>query len=138
MKFTKRKIVLTLLAGSTLLILSPYILFYGSTEYDSIRERLRRIPFNSQAWQDPKQVNGDDPVRIRMIDDLMASKRLDRRSRAEVEKLLGNLTNEEYFTNYDLVYWLGPERGFMSIDSEWLVIKFDSRGFVSEYRIVRD
>jgi hypothetical protein len=31
-----------------------------------------------------------------------------------------------------------PERGFISIDSEWLVVRFDTAGKVSEYRIVRD
>jgi hypothetical protein len=29
----------------------------------------------------------------------------------------------EYFREYDYVYWLGPERGFVSIDSEWLVVR---------------
>jgi len=27
-------------------------------------------------------------------------------------------------TSDDYVYWLGPERGLFSIDSEWLVLKF--------------
>ena len=37
-----------------------------------------------------------------------------------------------------MVYWLGDERGYMSIDSEWLVVRLDGEGKVAEYRIVRD
>ena len=51
-------------------------------------------------------------------------------------------TIEMYQTNkwkeWDLVYWLGPERGPFGVDSEWLVIKFDSSGRVQDYQIVRD
>jgi hypothetical protein len=35
------------------------------------------------------------------------------------------------------VYWLGPERGFISIDSEWLGIKFKDN-VVIEVEILRD
>jgi hypothetical protein len=37
--------------------------------------------------------------------------------------LLGEPPKTEYFKEFDLVYYLGPERGFMGIDSEWLVLK---------------
>ena len=33
---------------------------------------------------------------------------------------------------------LGPERGFISIDSEWLVVRFGQGGRVTEYEIARD
>src|SRR5262245_66535007 len=33
--------------------------------------------------------------------------------------------------NHGLVYVLGPERSFMSIDYEWLLVDFDSGGKVS-------
>ena len=138
MKWTKWRIALAVVIVGTGVALSPYILLFGTLGYASIREHLHRVPFDSEAWQDPKQVDGDDPVRIRMVDDLMKSKRLDHHSRADVEKLLGKRTNEYYFKEYDLVYWLGPERGFMSIDSAWLVINFDSSGSVREYNVVRD
>lgn len=36
------------------------------------------------------------------------------------------------------MYWLGPERGFFSIDSEWLVIRLNSHGKVVDYHIERD
>jgi hypothetical protein len=63
---------------------------------------------------------------------------LDRLSRLDVEKLLGEPTNTRKFKEYDLVYWLGPERGLMHIDSEWLVVRFDEKGVLLSYAIVRD
>jgi hypothetical protein len=33
---------------------------------------------------------------------------------------------------------LGPERGLLRMDSEWLVLRLDSARRVSAYRIVRD
>ena len=97
------------------------------------------MPFNSEGWQDVKRVEGDDPIRIRMVDDLIRSRRLDRLSRTDVEKLLGKPTATNYFKDeYDMVYWLGPEREFISIDSEWLAISLDGNGAVRSYKIVRD
>ena len=60
------------------------------------------------------------------------------RSRGEIVALLGEPTTTDYFKDYDLVYWLGPERGLISIDSEWLVIRLDSLGRVSDFRLVTD
>jgi hypothetical protein len=137
MKVNGRRIAAAVVAVAVVL-LAPYIFLFGKDEYRSVREYLHRIPFNSSSWQDPKQAYGQDPVRIRMVDDLMHSKQLDHLSRAEVEKLLGTPPRTVYFREYDLVYWLGPERGFISIDSEWLVIKFDSKEIVQKYVILRD
>jgi hypothetical protein len=133
-----RKRLFALLGVFALIALSPAIYLFGRIGYDDLREHLRRIPFDSASWQDERQVVGHDPVRIRMVDDLINSRLLDHRSRNEVEKLLGPVPPEHYFQEYDLVYWLGPERDFMGIDSEWLVIKFDKNGIVSEYRLARD
>ena len=134
---TKRRIIIVV-AVVMVLALSPFIFLFGINSYHSARERLRRIPFESTSWQDPKQVDGQDPVRIRMVDELVRSRRLDHQSRAEVEKLLGKPTSTEYFKEYDFVYWIGPERGFISIDSEWLVISLDRNGIVHEYKVIRD
>ena len=43
-----------------------------------------------------------------------------------------------YFAAWDMVYWLGPERGFIRIDSEWLVLRLAKDGRVLDNRIVRD
>ena len=78
------------------------------------------------------------PTRLRMIDDLMASKRLNGLKRDQVESLLGPRDDTDKWEDWDLVYWLGPERGLIRIDSEWLVIRFDSGERVTDYQLVRD
>ncbi len=88
------------------------------------------------AWQDEARVR--EGVRLGMADRLVARESLLGKSRAEVVALLGDPTETEYFHEWDLVYWLGPERGFISIDSEWLVVRFGDGGTVADYRIVRD
>ncbi len=82
-------------------------------------------------------VNSKDYVRIKMVDDLLNRNNLIGMSKNEVNDLLGVPPKTEYFSNYDYVYWLGPERGFMSIDSEWLVIKFENDKVI-EAKITRD
>ena len=73
-----------------------------------------------------------------MVDDLIERISLRGRTRAQVVELLGEPPKTEYFNDFDLVYWLGPERGIMSIDSEWLVMKLDQNGLVIERRLVTD
>jgi len=52
--------------------------------------------------------------------------------------ILGEPPKTEYFKEFDLVYYLGPERGFMGIDSEWLVLKLGPEGRVKRATIARD
>ena len=64
---------------------------------------------------------------------------LDGRTRPEVVELLGPADDTSKWRDWDLVYHLGPERkGLFRIDSEWLVIRLDSRRAVVSYRIVAD
>ena len=55
-----------------------------------------------------------------------------------VVAVLGEPTRTDYFKEFDFVYWLGPERGLISVDSEWLVIKLDPSGRVSQAQVVTD
>jgi hypothetical protein len=73
-----------------------------------------------------------------MVDDLLRKHPLIGKSRVEVEKLIGIPPPTEYFRSYDLVYWLGPERSFFGIDSEWLGVRFDSNQRVVEATLLRD
>lgn len=82
-----------------------------------IRERHR---FSREKWlEEPEN-------RTRIVDDLLAEYPLVGMTGEEVLALLGDHDNEAgYFQQEDrLVYWLGPERGLMSIDSEWLILDF--------------
>ena len=51
---------------------------------------------------------------------------------------LGAQLHTGYFKDLDLVYWLDPERNFVSIDSEWLLIRLDSEKSVTDYKILTD
>lgn len=73
-----------------------------------------------------------------MVDDLLLKFPLKGKTRAEVISLLGKPQAKSYFGNYDLVYWLGSEHGFISLDSEWLLIKINKQGVVDEYSIAHD
>jgi hypothetical protein len=77
-------------------------------------------------------------VRLRMADDLVGHKRLIGLTRQEVIVRLGEPPKTEYFKESDLVYYLGPERSFISIDSEWLVLKLGPDGRVTMATIARD
>ena len=91
--------------------------------------------FDSSLWG-----NSQTPasVRLRMADDLVENKKLIGLTRQEVVARLGEPPKTEYFKEFDLVYYLGPERGFISIDSEWLVLKLGPDGRVVRATIVRD
>ena len=94
--------------------------------------------FTPALWQDPKASQYPRFIRGCLVDDLMAHTPIRGRSRADIVALLGEPPQTGYFKDYDLVYWLGPERGLMSIDSEWLVMRLDSTGRVAEFRLVTD
>ncbi len=90
--------------------------------------------FDPIAWQRADEVRS---VRTSMVDDLLRSGHLQDLTRAETEELLGQPTDTSRYDDWDMVYWLGPERGFISIDSEWLVIQLVN-GRVAEARLTRD
>jgi hypothetical protein len=92
-------------------------------------------PFDSQRWKATDTVKA---TRGPMADRLIAQRRLVGLSKAEVVALLGPPTDTTYFSDWDLVYVLGMERGFFSIDHEWLVVRLNDRGRVSEARLVTD
>ena len=92
--------------------------------------------FDPVAWQDESQVQ--QGVRLGMADRLIARRSLLGKTRAEVVELLGEPPTTEYFADWDMVYWLGPERGFFGIDSEWLVLRFSEDQRIVDNQIVRD
>ena len=140
---TLLRLLLGSLASAGLVVCLLFAAVVGFSLGKSILDTDR---FNSTAWKDSTQVYAReavwffvrDPVRIRMIDDLVTNHDLTGLSRDSVITLLGEPPHTAYFRDWDLVYWLGPERGFISIDSEWLVIGFDNTNKVAIYQVVRD
>ena len=110
----------------------PAIVGYENT---SLAEIISREKFARVAWK--RAEKGDEPIRIKMVDDLLRNYSLVGMSRTQIDALLGVPPKTDYFSNYDYVYWLGPERGWMSIDSEWLCIKFKNDQVV-EAKVLRD
>ncbi len=92
--------------------------------------------FDPAIWNDESHARHG--ARLTLADDIVRRELLSGMSRAQVISLLGKPPPTSYFADWDLVYWLGPERGFISIDSEWLVVRFDAREQVSEYCIAQD
>ncbi|OJE53318.1 hypothetical protein BAQ48_04795 [Bacillus luti] len=89
--------------------------------------------FNQNRWLN------DADKRVHMVDDLLQKYKLIGKSNEEIIKLLGDPTetrNEEVGATTS--YYLGNERGFISIDSERLVLQFDNDGNVIEYKVQRD
>jgi hypothetical protein len=104
----------------------------------AIEEYRHERSFDRAAWLRNDKRDAMWPARLTMVDDMMKRRLLAGATRDSVERLLGHADQTEYFKDWDSVYWLGPERGLIRIDSEWLVIKFSSDGRVSDARLVRD
>ena len=90
--------------------------------------------FDPVAWKDPVQV--EQGVRLSMADRLVAWHTLAGKTREQVLDLLGEPASRR--AAGELIYYLGPERGFISIDSEWLSLLFGPDGRVAHSFIWRD
>jgi hypothetical protein len=81
------------------------------------------------------------PPRLCMVDDLIRSEQLLGKTPAEVIELLGPSAAKgfPYGANAaDILYYLGPDRTFFRMDSEWLLLKFGEDGKLSRQWIYRD
>ncbi|WLR55434.1 hypothetical protein LC048_24780 [Mesobacillus subterraneus] len=89
--------------------------------------------FNQDRWlKKPEE-------RVDMVDSLLSEVNLKGKTKAEIIELLGEQEKDVYFKEpNNLVYYLGAERGFISIDSEWLVIWFDDKGKMTNYEVKTD
>jgi len=84
------------------------------------------------AYADPRVGH-----RTAIVDDLLRDYELKGMTSAQIEQLLGPQSQTDMMRGHDRVYWLGPERGWMSLDSEWLLVDFKN-GRVSSYELTRD
>ena len=98
-----------------------------------------RIPFDRDVWMSHGAAHDKPYPRRFMADELIQNDALKGLTKAQVSEMLGDPGNHGYFVDYDLVYWLGPERITFGIDSEWLAITIDKKtGRVEGYRILTD
>lgn len=95
-------------------------------------------PFDSATWKATKGDTSDYAPRLYMVDYLMERQLLLGKTKSEVLELLGepdraNAGVRQDVVSYDrdLIYWLGPERSFLRIDSEMLVIDIGDDGLVT-------
>jgi hypothetical protein len=118
------RVILTTLLALALVIGGGIYLVYSLLKPD---------PFDQERWfNHPAE-------RVEMVGHLLSKVQLKGMTRDEIIALLGEQEEEIYFKEQNnLVYYLGDERGFMSIDSEWLVIWFDGENRVTDYEIKTD
>ncbi len=89
--------------------------------------------FSTERWLNKPE------ERVYMVDDLLEHYKLNGMTSEEVDKLLGNPTQTEYFKEENnIVYYLGDERGLISIDSEWLILFFNDKNEVIKYSLKTD
>jgi hypothetical protein len=97
--------------------------FFGS----NIDRFFNARSFDLNLWKNRAvAMSRDRPVRSYMAEDLMRQHDLLGKSTTEIGSLLGTPDDRRSIncTSYDL-YWLGPSRSFIKLDSEWLAIRFD-------------
>ena len=118
---------------------SVYLLALGLLLFGpALSDHRHRTAFDAANWRANARADPMYPARLTMVDDLLARGLLERATRDSVTRLLGPRDSTSYFQEWELVYWLGPERGLIRIDSEWLVIAFGADDRVSAARIVTD
>jgi hypothetical protein len=101
-------------------------------------EKVNLLDFEPVKWQSARKRDSSyQSVRLRMADSFLADQKPVGKSRDQIVALLGEPDDTPYFSNYDMVYYLGPERGFMGIDSEWLVLRL-SNNTIIEARLTID
>lgn len=117
-------VILTYLALISFLLFAPKLNSY-----------VNQITFDSKQWQ--IHLADRDTIKQKMVNDLLSKHQLIGMTQTKIDEILGKPPQTEYFKDYDYVYWLGPERSSLSIDSEWLGIKFE-KGIVVRVDILRD
>jgi hypothetical protein len=94
--------------------------------------------FDSATWKATPATRDRRSTRLRMVDDLLDHHDFHGWTQDQLIWLLGAPDKTEYFRDYDMAYYLGPERSVMSVDSEWLVVKFTANKTILEYRVATD
>jgi hypothetical protein len=110
------------------------VLAYGCTR------KPGELSFDAAGWQGRTSNVGAPPtVRERMVSDVV-TRTLPGKTKLEIEQLLGPSLETSYFKSerMDLIYFLGPEQGLFSVDSEWLLIWLDAGSRFKGAAVKRD
>ena len=99
--------------------------------------------FDTELWrnQEALEYNIMWPPRLCMVDDLMASGKLEGLTETQVLELLGpsfDMRSPFGAAYCDLIYPLGPARRILRLDSEWLCITFGDNDQVNRYWLAMD
>jgi hypothetical protein len=92
--------------------------------------------FVRAQWMDTTMARGKLAVRGCMVDDLLDRHELRGMTRAQVVALIGDPDTVRDLPGYDLVYWLGPQRGLIGTDSEYLAMKLDRSNRVTSVELI--
>jgi len=135
---TKRKKILVLILASAGLLLVLVLVAPAIFNAWILHVPFRPMPFDSEVWRATPSEFSLESKRLRMVDELLSVHLSVGMSRAEVVGLIGEPDTTPYFADFDMVYHLGQERHPFGVDSEWLVIRLDEAGHVSESLVVSD
>jgi hypothetical protein len=105
----------------------------GPFIFGPIKERLQRRAFDPILWKS-NVADRRDPVRSRMVDDLLNKNKLAGLSKQQVADLLGKpeMNDENYLKSQVWRYWLGGEtQAFIKIKYKWLLLDFNDQGNVN-------
>lgn len=99
---------------------------------------LAAMTFDPAIWRDQVAIYSDAFPRRRMVADLRRNHLSTGMTREQVTALIGPPTDTAKFRDHGLVYWVGPEPGGVSIDSQWLLIDLDPSGRVVAIDVATD
>jgi hypothetical protein len=103
-------------------MIAPVVLFLFLT---TSRFLFPGRPFDPVVWH--AIIDPNDSTRRDMADRLIARRTLIGKSREEIARMLGSPTDS---VDDRIRFVLGPERGFVGLDSEYMVLIFSSHGVV--------
>jgi outer membrane protein assembly factor BamE (lipoprotein component of BamABCDE complex) len=120
---------------AALLLLEAVVITVFSIHLTFISIHESKSHYNKERWVHATDFSGD---RFYMLDEV--TQLIQGKTRQEVIELLGAPTKTSYFNQSErnMVYVLGPERGFIRIDYEWLIIEFDDNGVFARYSTTTD
>jgi hypothetical protein len=105
-----------LLGLSPMAVLPALVLatFVGLDAFQAVNgtvERLQRRPFDAAEWR----ADSEGGARAHMVDDLVANRRLEGRTRQQVEELLGPPSGNHGSPADELAYWISTDRGWLCV-----------------------